>query len=1049
MQADEAVHTHDRRWAIRLYELAISVPVVAYLFVSFAHAFTTHTALVPDGDWVTPVVWALAVAVAEMLPVPTNVSMAFSLSFPLELSAALIFPTPVAAAIGLFGSIDARELRGELPPLKALFIRSQIAVCVIVESLIFKVWVQPAQLGTSPLRLIVPTFLAAVAGYATNTLIVAFYDRLQTGHSVRSVIRDMHQGVFGEFVLSYMGLALFAVLVASAFSDHVALAIIVFAAPLAFARQMFRRTHSLQEATSKLAAKQAENEYQAMHDSLTGLPNRMLFQLRLSDAIDEARRTGDRIAVMLIDLDHFKEINDTLGHHYGDLLLQEIGPRLSRVLRDEDLMARLGGDEFGIVLPDLPSEEIAMQVASRLLEELQIPMSVEGLALDVSGSVGIAMFPLQADDAESLLRHADVAMYAAKESGGGYELYDDDLDQHNPSRLTLIGQVRPALEAREFVMHYQPKVRLADGRVAGAEALIRWEHPVLGLLPPDEFIPLVEKTVLLRPLTRYVIVSVLQQWRAWADMGIRIPIAINISTRSLLDQELPDQIEEELKRWDVPPAYLRLELTESFLMGDSGRSTLVLDRLARVGVGLSIDDFGTGYSSLSYLKRLRDRGDQDRPVVRHADAGQRERLDDRACDGRPRPEPRPPRRRRGRRGSGDVRSAARVRLRRGAGLRDLAPLVRARVHALAVGPQPRAAIRDGGPHQRGRARTAARRLAPLDRQRDGALEPAGSEGSEGLVRGRERERRHVRAHRDLGRERQEPDAVGAREVRDRAQHALPPQQVVGERRDVAHRDLRADHDAPRRDRPQRERHQRTGRREHDRGVERLRRHLGRPAGPLGAEVPRERLGGDVARTCEREDPPALVPRDLREDVGRAAEPDDPEPLGVAGEPQGAVPDQPGAQQRRRLAIGERVRHGEAEARVGDGELRVPARQLIPGEARVRAEVLPAGRARAADAARPPEPRHADPVADRRAFGALAERVDHADDLMPEDEGQDRFGEVAVDDMEVGAADPADMDAEPHLARARLGVGQLGGAQRRSRTVQHHRAHARSVDGGAA
>jgi diguanylate cyclase (GGDEF)-like protein len=171
---------------------------------------------------------------------------------------------------------------------------------------------------------------------------------------------------------------------------------------------------------------------------------------------------------MLIDLDHFKR-STTRSATIGDLLLQEIGPRLSRVLRDEDLVARLGGDEFGIVLPDLPSEEIAMQVASRLLEELQIPMSVEGLALDVSGSVGIAMFPLQADDAESLLRHADVAMYAAKESGGGYELYDDDLDQHNPSRLTLIGQVRPALEAREFVMHYQPKVRLADGRVAGAE----------------------------------------------------------------------------------------------------------------------------------------------------------------------------------------------------------------------------------------------------------------------------------------------------------------------------------------------------------------------------------------------------------------------------------------------------------------------------------------------------------------------------------------------------------------------------------------------------
>ena len=501
--AEEIRPQNDRRAVIRLYELVVTAPVLIYLFVAFSHAFTSHVSLVLDGDWLTPLVWAIAVAVAELLPVPTNVSMAFSLSFPLELSAALIFPTPVAAAIGFFGSVDWREIHGEMPLLKALFIRSQIAVCVIIESLIFKIWVHPWELqGGSPLRLIGPTFLAAVAGYATNTLIVAFYIKLQTGRSVRAVITDMHEGVFGEFVLSYMGLALFAVLVASAFSDHRALAIVVFAAPLALARQMFRRTHSLQEATSKLAVKQAENEYQAMHDSLTGLPNRMLFQLRLIEAIDEAKENGDRVAVMLIDLDHFKEINDTLGHHFGDLLLQEIGPRLSRVLRDEDLMARLGGDEFGIVLPDLPSDDVALQVADRLLEELQIPMSVEGLALDVSGSVGIAIFPKQANDAESLMRRADVAMYAAKENGGGFELYDDDLDRHNPNRLTLIGQVRPALEAREFVMHYQPKVRLSDGRAAGAEALIRWEHPALGLLLPDEFIPLVEKTVLLRPLTR-------------------------------------------------------------------------------------------------------------------------------------------------------------------------------------------------------------------------------------------------------------------------------------------------------------------------------------------------------------------------------------------------------------------------------------------------------------------------------------------------------------------------------------------------------------------
>jgi len=605
MSAKEKRHTHDRRTKIRLYELAVTVPVIAYLvwqILSDPQPFT---------EWQL-YVWTIAVAVAELLPVPTNVSMAFSLSFPLELSAAMLFPTPAAAAIAFVGSADPRELRAEVPPLKALFVRAQIAVCVIAESLIFTHLVHPnhsaefTQIlsGISAWKLLVPTLLAAIVGYSLNTFFVASYVHFQSGKSLWSIIAEMHRGVFGEFLASYMALALFAVLVATSVSSLGIFAILVFAAPLAFARQMFRRTHSLQEATSELAEKQAENEYQALHDSLTGMPNRMLFQHKLVEAIAEGRRTGETLAVMLIDLDHFKEINDTLGHHFGDLLLQEIGPRLSSVLRENDLMARLGGDEFGIVLPELPSDDVAMRIADRLLEELETPVSVEGLALDVSGSVGIALFPSQANDAEALLRRADVAMYSAKENGGGYELYADDMDRHNPARLTLIGQVRPALEAGEFSMYYQPKVRLSDGRAAGAEGLIRWEHPSLGLLSPDEFIPLVEKTVLLRPLTHYVIERVLQQWREWADMGIRIPIAVNVSPRSLLDQELPEQVETELRRWDVPPAFLRLELTESFMVGDSGRSSQVLDALADVGIGLSIDDFGTGYSSLSHLKRL-------------------------------------------------------------------------------------------------------------------------------------------------------------------------------------------------------------------------------------------------------------------------------------------------------------------------------------------------------------------------------------------------------------------------------------------------------------
>jgi diguanylate cyclase (GGDEF)-like protein len=401
-----------------------------------------------------------------------------------------------------------------------------------------------------------------------------------------------------------MGLAMFAVLVATSFAELDWFAIVVFAAPLAFARQMFRRTHSLQAATDELARKQVENEHQALHDALTGLPNRTLFQLELAEALERTRDVGGRLGVMLIDLDHFKEINDTLGHHFGDLLLTEIGPRLSGVLRDDDVMARLGGDEFGIVLPDLPSDAVALEVAERIIASLTEPVTVEGLALDVSGSIGIALFPTQANDAETLLRRADVAMYAAKDSGGGYEVYDERLDRHNPHRLTLVGQVRPALEAGEFEVHYQPKVRLADGRVAGAEALIRWQHPTLGLVRPDGFIPLVEKTVLLRPLTYHVIETVLRQWREWADMGIRLPLSVNISARSLLDGDFPGQTEDLLRRFEVPPSFLRMELTESFLMGDSLRSTAALDRLSDVGIGLSIDDFGTGYSSLSYLKRL-------------------------------------------------------------------------------------------------------------------------------------------------------------------------------------------------------------------------------------------------------------------------------------------------------------------------------------------------------------------------------------------------------------------------------------------------------------
>jgi len=580
------------------YELAVAVPLLSWIGLSFSanpKAFL---------DW-RILVWVTAIVIVDLLPIQGSSGIAFSLSFPIELSAALVYPPPVAALITFLGAADWREVHGELPPLKAVYVRANVACSVALESILFHHF---ANLHTTAWYYLgIAVLVAAIGGYFLNVIVVAGYAALQTGETVRRTIQEMHVGVFGEFVISYMGLAFFSVLVAvSTQSATVGLwALVVFIAPLAFARQMFQRTQSLQEATGELAERQAENEYQALHDALTGLPNRVLFQQHLVGAIEDAEARNGSVAVMLMDLDHFKEINDTLGHHFGDALLKEIGPRLSTVLREHDLMARLGGDEFGILLPDIPNRGVALDVAARLLEELERPVAVEGLALDVSGSIGVSLFPEQCSDAESLLRRADVAMYAAKETGGGFELYDEEMDHHSPARLALASQVRSALEHGEMVMYYQPKVRLSDGRVSGAEALIRWHHPEQGLVPPDEFIPLVEKTVLLRPLTAFVLATVLEQWRTWADRGIRLPVAVNISPRSLLDLQLPGQIADLLDRWQVPPPFLKLELTENFLMAESGRSAAVLDELAELGVGLSIDDFGTGYSSLSHLKRLK------------------------------------------------------------------------------------------------------------------------------------------------------------------------------------------------------------------------------------------------------------------------------------------------------------------------------------------------------------------------------------------------------------------------------------------------------------
>ncbi|HXY44220.1 MAG TPA: aromatic amino acid lyase [Acidimicrobiales bacterium] len=342
---------------------------------------------------------------------------------------------------------------------------------------------------------------------------------------------------------------------------------------------------------------------QALHDSLTGLPNRVLFRDRLVQSLATARRDSYEVAVLMLDLDRFKEINDTLGHAAGDELLKEVARRLSRVLRGSDSIARLGGDEFSIMLPRASGTDL-LEIAERVTRALEEPVIVDDLPLNVDVSIGLASFPKDGDDADRLLQRADVAMYLAKTANAGFASYDASTDCHAPSRLTLIGQLRGAIDRRELVVFYQPQVAVAGGEVVGVEALVRWQHPERGLVPPDEFIPLAQETGLIKPLTHYVLEESLRQCRAWMDEGRPMRVAVNLAMRNLIDAGFPDEVAELLDFFGVPVSLLEFEITENAIVSDPWRTLAVLERLGEMGVRLSIDDFGTGYSSLGYLKRL-------------------------------------------------------------------------------------------------------------------------------------------------------------------------------------------------------------------------------------------------------------------------------------------------------------------------------------------------------------------------------------------------------------------------------------------------------------
>ncbi len=362
-------------------------------------------------------------------------------------------------------------------------------------------------------------------------------------------------------------------------------------------------TPILRRVTRRMRRQMEEIEYRALYDELTGLPNRTLFRDRIEQAILVARRQDGPAAAMLLDLDRFKEINDALGHETGDQLLVELAARLRGVLRASDTLARLGGDEFGVLLPAGALEDAA-ELATRIHTALEEPFVLGELPLEVAASIGIVAYPEDGRSVDALLKHAEVAMYVAKEAHGKTAVYDAEQDTNDAARLALAGELRRAIEGDELVVYYQPKADLESGRIVGAEALVRWQHPERGLVPPNEFIPVAERTGLIKPLSRYVLAAALAQCAAWNRDGHELHVSVNLTIPDLLDLDLPDRIATMLAETGARSDQLELEITESTILADPFRVRDVLNRLNEMGLRLAIDDFGTGYSSLAYLKRL-------------------------------------------------------------------------------------------------------------------------------------------------------------------------------------------------------------------------------------------------------------------------------------------------------------------------------------------------------------------------------------------------------------------------------------------------------------
>jgi diguanylate cyclase (GGDEF)-like protein len=352
--------------------------------------------------------------------------------------------------------------------------------------------------------------------------------------------------------------------------------------------------------------KQAEEliQHMAYYDTLTELPNRNRLYDRLLNAIRADGGTGHPMGLILMDLDRFKEVNDTLGHDRGNGLLKEVGRRLKKALYDQDTVARLGGDEFAVWLPRIADSKHIDLVVEKIRAALKSPFIIENIPVMVEASLGIALYPEHGADAETLFRRADVAMYQAKRSGIGHVVYSQKEDRYNPVRLALMGELSYAIEQNELLLNYQPKIDLKSRRIIGVEGLVRWKHPRRGMIPPDQFVGPAEQTGLIHPLTQWVMAAGMRQCKAWRKSGTTLTVSVNLSARNLLDDTLPAQIAELLRTNGISVDWMTFEITESAIMVDPAHALDILNRLHEMGIRFEIDDFGTGYSSLGYLRKL-------------------------------------------------------------------------------------------------------------------------------------------------------------------------------------------------------------------------------------------------------------------------------------------------------------------------------------------------------------------------------------------------------------------------------------------------------------